>query len=78
MTVKGNDETESKSFRELQDEVDALIAKLEDGELSPDEAVSCYEQATAIIGRLTRQLKRARNTIQSLQDEEPAETKEMA
>ncbi len=78
MTVKGNDETESKSFRELQDEVDALIAKLEDGELSPDEAVSCYEQATAVIGQLTRQLKRAENTIRSLQDEEPAETKEMA
>lgn len=53
----------SKTYNQLQKELDQLISKLQDDELDIDEAVSTYQAATAIIEDMQKHLKTAKNKL---------------
>lgn len=55
-------------YHALNEELDALLAKLQDGELGIDEAAAAYERGIRIVAELETYLKTAENRIQELQD----------
>lgn len=52
-----------KTYKQLQAELDQLMAKLQGDELDVDAAISTYEAATKIIAQLQKQLKTAENKL---------------
>ena len=54
-------------YRALSDELEALLAKLQAGELDIDEAVKAYERGMTIVKELETYLKTAENRITELQ-----------
>jgi len=52
-----------KTYKQLQAELDALMAKLQDDELDVDTAIDTYEAATKIITQLQKHLKTAENKL---------------
>jgi exodeoxyribonuclease VII small subunit len=62
MATKKNSE-ESKTYSELQEELQNVTSRLESGDLSVDEAVKYYENGLKLISELESVLKTAENRI---------------
>lgn len=54
-------------YRKSSDELDALLDRLQSGELSIDEAVPAYEKGMQLVKELEQHLKTAENRITELQ-----------
>lgn len=54
------------NYTELREELTVLTAKLEEGELSIDDAVTSYERGLEIISQLETYLKHAEHRVQEL------------
>jgi len=52
-----------KSYKQLQQELDVLMAKLQDDELDVDTAITTYQAASKIIEQLQKHLKMAENKL---------------
>lgn len=52
-----------KKYRELQDELDQLLASFNAGGMDIDESIDAYERAVALIGELEAYLEKAENHI---------------
>lgn len=55
-----------KSYKELQAELDALMARLQDDELDVDEAIKTYEAASKVITQLQKYLQTAENKLKKV------------
>lgn len=55
-----------KSYRELSNELEKVMADLERGDLDIDEAVQCYEKGLVIMRELKAHLKEAENKVIAL------------
>jgi exodeoxyribonuclease VII small subunit len=54
------------NYKELQNKLDVLMAKLENGEVGIDEALQCYEDGLKIIEQLEQYLQSAENRVHEL------------
>jgi exodeoxyribonuclease VII small subunit len=54
------------NYQELQEELQDIMTRLEEGELDIDEAVKCYERGLRILKLLEERLAKAENTISEL------------
>lgn len=54
------------SYRDLQDQLDKAVGKLESGDIGVDVAVGAYEDALKIIKQLEAHLKSAENKVKQL------------
>jgi len=52
-----------KSYKQLQEELEDLLARLDNDELDVDAAIETYEKATKIIAALQLHLKKAENKL---------------
>lgn len=52
-----------KTYKQLQTELDTLMAKLQDDNLDVDQAIATYEAATKVINALQKHLKTAENRL---------------
>lgn len=59
-------QAEQASYKELSQELDQVMAKLEGGELDIDQAVTAYERGLAIVRELEAYLKDAENKVTEL------------
>jgi exodeoxyribonuclease VII small subunit len=57
----------SKSYRDLNEELEAIIQQLQREDLDVDQAVKDYEQGLKLINQLEDYLKTAENKIVELQ-----------
>jgi exodeoxyribonuclease VII small subunit len=55
------------TYRELQDQLDAVVAKLEDPSIDIDEATKAHEQGLKLINQLQAHLTEAENKISKAQ-----------
>lgn len=55
--------SDTKSYSQLQVELDEVMGKLESGELTIDEALECYEQGLKLVTELEAALTKAENRI---------------
>jgi exodeoxyribonuclease VII small subunit len=55
-----------KSYRELSDELDAVMAHLQADDLDVDEAIEQYEKGMTLVGQLTDYLKARENQLTRL------------
>jgi exodeoxyribonuclease VII small subunit len=62
----GSEVPSSLSFEEALSRVEAIVAAMEDGGLSLDEAVACYEEAAGLIARCRQLLAEAELRISSI------------
>lgn len=51
------------SYRELNNELEAILASLEANELEIDEAIKQYQRGTEIVEQLQKYLKTAENKV---------------
>ncbi len=62
------------TFEEAYTRLEELISRLDEGGLTLDEALTCYEEASALVTRCNRVLEaaelRLRNVSDRVQDEE--------
>lgn len=58
---------EPPAYRDLQAQLDAVLAKLEDPQLDIDDATAAYEQGLALIKQLEASLQQAENRIERAQ-----------
>ncbi len=56
----------AKTYREQFEELESLLARLQGGDLTVDEALPVYEQAQKLIKALEKQLAEAENQIKKL------------
>jgi exodeoxyribonuclease VII small subunit len=75
--AKQSDQAVQKSYKELSEELDKVMADLEGGDLDIDEAVKCYERGLAIVQELEAYLNDAENKVtelkaQTLEEKEEA------
>ena len=61
-----NEEKKEKSFEEALAELEALVQKLEQGELSLEESMKVYEQGVQLTAYCNNRLKNARLKIEEL------------
>lgn len=54
------------NYRALTAELDGLIERLQEGDLSIDEAMKCYERGSDLIKELQAYLKTAENKVSKL------------
>ena len=54
-------------YRKLNDELDAILERLQSGELSIDEAMPAYERGMQLVKELEAYLQKADNRITELQ-----------
>jgi exodeoxyribonuclease VII small subunit len=52
-----------KTYRQLQKELDVLMAQLQDDDLDVDTAITTYEQASKLIAQLKKHLQSAENKL---------------
>lgn len=55
------------NYKQLNDELDNILAELQNGELDIDQAVKNYERGMEIVGQLQQYLKTAQNKIAKIQ-----------
>ncbi len=60
----------SSSFRELSDELDAILARLQAEDIDVDEALKLYEQGSKLVESLEKRLAIAENTVTKLKAKE--------
>lgn len=58
--------TAKKSYRELQSELDSVLAELQSAELDIDKALDLYKRGQKLIVQLEDYLKKAKNEIESI------------
>jgi exodeoxyribonuclease VII small subunit len=56
----------STDYSELQEQLDAVLARLQAADVHVDEAVKLYEQGLKLVAALEAHLKQAENTIEKL------------
>jgi exodeoxyribonuclease VII small subunit len=61
-TIEKSNE-QSKTYTELQEELQNVTLRLESSDLSVDEAVKCYEEGLKLVTKLEKVLKTAENRI---------------
>jgi exodeoxyribonuclease VII small subunit len=59
--------TKKVDYRQLNDELDGILARLQSGELNIDEAVPAYERGIQLVKELEAYLQTAENKITELQ-----------
>lgn len=57
---------EEKSYRELQAELDEIMAKLQAADVDVDEATGLYERGMHIVKDLERHISAAENTVKKI------------
>jgi exodeoxyribonuclease VII small subunit len=55
-----------KSYREMAEQLDQIMAWFESGDLDIDEAVNKYEEATKLLEQMEKYLKTAENKIKKI------------
>lgn len=55
-----------KTYRDLQQELDSLLAELRRDDLDVDAAIQTYQKAAAVIKTMQAQLKKAEHTIRDV------------
>ena len=55
-----------KSYRQLKDELDQVINKLENGEADIDEAVELYETGQKLVAELEKYIKKSEAKIKKI------------
>lgn len=55
-----------KTYRDLQQELDSLLAELRRDDLDVDAAIQTYQKAAAVIKTMQTQLKKAEHTIRDV------------
>lgn len=58
--------TDKPDYRVLSAELETLLAKLQSGDLTIDEAVPAYERGLKLVKELEAYLKTAENTVKKL------------
>lgn len=53
----------TESYKELEQRLDELVAKLQDPGVSIDHATQYYEQALKLISKMEKQLEQAENQV---------------
>lgn len=56
----------AKSYQELREELEAIIAKLQDESVDIDQALSLYEAANELAGKLEEYLNTAKHRFEVL------------
>lgn len=56
------------NYIQLSEELDALLERLESGDLNVDEAVAAYERGTEILKSLQRYLEQSEQRVMVLRD----------
>lgn len=59
-------QAKSKTYGELSDRLDMVVAALESPTVSIDEAIRLYEEGTVLVAELEKYLKTAENRITKL------------
>jgi len=59
--------TPKPTFRELSDQLDEVLAKLQADDVDVDEALTLHEQGTKLITELEKRLAAAEHTVRKLQ-----------
>jgi exodeoxyribonuclease VII small subunit len=54
------------SYREISDQLDAVLARLQQPDIQVDDAVRLYEEGLALAAALEKHLQLAENTIRKL------------
>lgn len=54
------------TYKEMQSQLDVIIAELQDGSLNIDEAVKKFEEANKLIIKMEKHLKEVENKIQKI------------
>jgi exodeoxyribonuclease VII small subunit len=57
----------AKDYQTLSQELDAVLARLQDPDLQVDEAVKLYEEGLGLVRQLEAALQQAENKIERLQ-----------
>lgn len=65
-SAKTTQKTDAADYQTLQTELDEILASLQSGELSIDQAIAAYERGQAIVAELEKYLKQAENKIKKL------------
>jgi exodeoxyribonuclease VII small subunit len=65
-------------YSERRQELDRILAKLQDTDCDVDEAAGLYEQAVRLIGELEAYLQQAENRIEKVQADFAAATEKVA
>lgn len=60
--------TKKLNYQKLRDELDEILASLQDSSLDIDEAVKQHKRATEIIAQLEEYLREAENNVTVLQN----------
>lgn len=58
--------SEAQNFEQTLKALEELVERLESGELSLEESLSCFEQGVALAGRCQKQLDQAEARIEQL------------
>jgi exodeoxyribonuclease VII small subunit len=58
--------TSGKSYREMAEQLDQIMAWFESGDIDIDEAVKKYEEATKLLEQMENYLKTAENKIKKI------------
>lgn len=69
MTSKPSPNSDSRSYSQLQDELDAVLAQLQSDGVDVDKALVLYQQACQLIGLLELRLAAAQNRVKELRSE---------
>lgn len=64
--------TKEPDYRTLNDELEAILARLQSGDITIDEALPAYEQGMKLIKQLEQHLKTAENRVTELQAQQEA------
>jgi exodeoxyribonuclease VII small subunit len=56
----------NKTYQELSQQLDGVVAKLQDPNVSIDDATRYYEQAMKLIKQLERSLEQAENRVREI------------
>ena len=59
--------TKKQDYQALNEELEAILEKLQSGELSIDEAMPAYERGLMLVKELENYLKTAQNRVTELQ-----------
>ncbi len=70
--------SDEQTFEELQRELDELVARLERGEVTLDEALALYERGDELHRALAERLDRAQLTIEELRSEGASDPRDSA
>jgi len=69
MTPKGVQPTETQTFEQMMERLEALVKRLESSNLSLDESIQAYEEGTKLVKGCRTILDQAEKKIQTLTQE---------